>query len=164
MDELWVLDASPLIVLARIGRLDLLSETCKTVLIPEAVITEIARGPSDDPARQALESGWSKKSISVEPDSEILEWGLGAGETAVLTLARHRHGRAVVDDRAARTACSAFGIRHIGTLGIILRAKQRGKIPSSVEVLRELVEAGFRLDDRTIHAVLKETTGEKWPE
>lgn len=60
MSEIWVVNASPLIVLAKVGRLDVL-EGMARILVPAAVRAEILAGPVDDLARQALESGWGRK-------------------------------------------------------------------------------------------------------
>ena len=53
----WVVNASPLITLAKVGRLDLLVGPGHTLVIPEAVHGEVLQGPDDDPARRALETG-----------------------------------------------------------------------------------------------------------
>jgi predicted nucleic acid-binding protein len=47
----WVVDASPLIVLARIGHVSLLEELCDEVIIPTGVSAEIDQGPDNDPAK-----------------------------------------------------------------------------------------------------------------
>ncbi|HYW83217.1 MAG TPA: DUF3368 domain-containing protein, partial [Spirochaetia bacterium] len=61
-----------------------------------------------------------------------MEWGLGPGETAVLGVALERaHCTAVLDDASARACARAFDIPLIGTLGVVLRARQRGVIPSA---------------------------------
>ena len=164
MNEIWIANASPIIVLAKIERLDLVMVEGRTLLIPEAVAAEILQAPAHDAARQALETGWGSKPLVVAPDIGVLEWGLGAGETAVLSLARQQKAVAIVDDRAARIACKALGIRFIGTLGVVLRAQREGRISSSVEVLKALKGARLYLDDKVIRVALKKTTGEKWPE
>jgi predicted nucleic acid-binding protein len=164
MNRPWVVNASPLIALAKIGRLDLLLTGGRTVIVPEAVVCEILDGPGDDPARQALSAGWGPLRAQVVPAPDILEWGLGAGETAVLTLAREKALTAVVDDRSARRAASALGVRVLGTLGVVLRARLNGHIPSSVEILLELKRAGLRLGGDILREALRETTGETWPE
>jgi predicted nucleic acid-binding protein len=128
------------------------------------VASEIFQAPAHDDARQALETGWGSKPLGVAPDIGVLEWGLGAGETAVLSLARQQKAVAIVDDRAARIACKALGISFIGTLGVVLRAQREGRISSSVEVLKALKGAGLYLDDKVIRVALQKTTGEKWPE
>lgn len=44
MPEKWVVDASPVISLARIGKASLMVELCEELLIPSAVDAEINRG------------------------------------------------------------------------------------------------------------------------
>ena len=58
MAEYWVLNASPLIVLARIGRENLLPALADQIVIPQAVAAEILDGPVQDQARQALIIKW----------------------------------------------------------------------------------------------------------
>lgn len=52
--SIWVVNSSPIITLAKIGRLDLLISQNLKILVPEAVADEIASGPPDDPARLAI--------------------------------------------------------------------------------------------------------------
>ena len=164
MAEVWVVNSSPLIVLAKVGQLELLKAADRQLVIPEAVRDEVLRGPPDDPARQAIQSGFDAGSGSGIPDPMVLEWGLGSGETAVLSDAKQCGGVAVVDDRAARVAAKVMGIRIIGTLGVVLRAHRQGRIQSAVAVIRALRDAGLRLDDDLIREALARTTGETWPE
>ena len=90
MSEPWVVNASPVIVLAKAGYLHLLKELPAELLLPEAVVAEILAGPVSDPARRALEEGWAQPLGPARISAELLEWGLGAGETAVLAVARAR--------------------------------------------------------------------------
>jgi predicted nucleic acid-binding protein len=48
----WALNASPIIALGKIDRLNLINELCQEIVIPKGVAEEIAQGPPDD---QALE-------------------------------------------------------------------------------------------------------------
>ena len=41
MSDVWVVNPSPVIVLAKAERLHLLSDSCREVLMPEAVVAEI---------------------------------------------------------------------------------------------------------------------------
>jgi hypothetical protein len=52
--ERWILNASPMIVLARVGYEDLCLKLADSVVVPQAVATEIEAGPEPDPTRQAL--------------------------------------------------------------------------------------------------------------
>lgn len=163
MTDIWIANASPIIVLAKIGRLDILLGGDRTLIVPEAVATEVVQGLLQDAARQAIESGWGSKPVPVMPDPAVIEWGLGPGETAVLSLAKNKDAVALVDDRAARMAAKALGIRVLGTLGVVLRARREGRISSSVEILQALRQAGLRLNDTVIREALPKTTGETWP-
>lgn len=139
MSERWVVDASPLIVLGTIGRLDLLAALAEDVVVPEIVVQEVLR--VEDEASRALAEG-SLRTEGVEPDDLVMRWGLGAGETAVLSFAK-RHGYvALIDDLAARRCASVVGIPARGTLGVVLLAKQRGIIPSAARLLVQLRDAG----------------------
>lgn len=162
MSEVWIANASPVIVLAKAGYLELLKELASELVLPEAVVAEILAGPADDPARQAVQGGWGLRSAPKSVPSDLVEWGLGPGETAVLALALERAPcTAVLDDAAARTCAKAFGIPMIGTLGVVLRAKKRGLIPLAADVLKGIRAAGLHLDDRTIRLALGRL-GEAW--
>lgn len=163
MSNAWVVNASPIIVLAKVGRLELLNDTAHPLALPRAVMDEIMAGPMDDPARRALLDGWCAPPVEVNSDDLVLEWGLGAGETAVLSLARQTRAVAVIDDGAARAAARALGIRHVGTLGVVLRARVAGRVASAAALLAELRRAGMRIDDRIVAEALRRTTGEAWP-
>jgi predicted nucleic acid-binding protein len=163
MNEIWITNASPVIALAKIERLDLLLDEGHTLLVPKAVADEILQSHAQDPARRALETGWGAVPVAAIHDPQILEWGLGAGETEVLSLARQRKATAIVDDRAARTACKALDIRVIGTLSVVLRARIQGRIDSAVEILKALQGVGLYLDENLIRIALQKTTGETWP-
>jgi len=49
-DRKWVVNASPIILLAKISKLSLLPDLCDKLVIPLAVSKEIAQGPQNDPA------------------------------------------------------------------------------------------------------------------
>jgi hypothetical protein len=162
MRETWVVNASPLISLAKIGRLDLLHAAERDVLIPAAVAKEILAGPTGDPASIALTARDLAEPIPTASRVEVVEWGLGAGETAVLSLALDRGATAVIDDREARAAARSLGVRLIGTLGVVIRARREGRIPSAASVIADLRRAGLRLDDSLLRQALRQFVDEDW--
>ena len=84
----WVLNASPVIVLAKVGALGLLEALASRVLVPEAVAAEVLAGPEADPGRTAVTGGWGQRvPHPAHVPKAVVEWGLGAGETAVLATA-----------------------------------------------------------------------------
>jgi predicted nucleic acid-binding protein len=68
----------------------------------------------------------------------------------------------VLDDAEARRCARTLGIPLLGTLGIVLRAKKRGRVESARTVLRDLLGVGFYLDDDLIAEVLQRAAGEEW--
>lgn len=162
MSERWVLNASPLIVLARAGYEDLLLKLPEQVVVPRPVETEIQVGPAGDPARQVLAAG-KFSVVEVALREEILTWDLGRGETAVLSYALSNPGwSAILDDRVARNCARSYSIPFKGTLAVVILAKQQGVVDSAARVMRSLQVAGLRLDDAVIRHVLKQTVGEDW--
>ena len=157
MAERWVLNASPLIVLANAGHEGLIRQLADEIIVPQAVAGEILAGPPNDRARQQIASGdWL---VTQTPDAtdELLAWDLGAGETAVISYALAKPGwTAILDDGAARRCARSLSVPLKGTLGIILLAKRRGLITAAAPVLEAIRQRGFRLDERLIAAALKE--------
>ena len=163
MSEQWVVNASPLILLARIGRAELLRDLPARVVVPRAVAAEINAGPEDDPARQALARGQFQIVDTPAPSTEILTWDLGAGETAVLSLAAAEpNWTAILDDAAARKCALSFSVELKGTLAVVILAKQRGLVASAADLIRELQGVGYRIDNRLVREALSRTVGEAW--
>ncbi len=81
---------------------------------------------------------------------------LDAGELAVLSLAIKNPGAIVVlDDRAAREEAIRRNIPLLGTAGILLRAKQQGRITAVRPALDSVRQAGLYLTDRLYLTVLR---------
>ena len=158
--DIWVVNASPLIALAKVGHVDLLAAPGRSVVVPEAVAEEILRGHADDPARRALEAGLDVRPAALDP--EVLEWSLGAGESAVLSLSRALGALAILDDREARVAARTLGVRFSGTLGIIVQAARAGRIGSAAPLIRALRSAGLYLSDHAVANALRRHLGESW--
>ncbi|MEK6322881.1 MAG: DUF3368 domain-containing protein [Acidobacteriota bacterium] len=65
------------------------------------------------------------------------------GEAEAIALASERGWRVVLDDRQARVIARSLGIQMIGTVGILLRAKQSGVIPLVRPIIDALEASGF---------------------
>ncbi len=56
-----ILDSSPLILLAKVGQIDLLRAGVSEIVVPDAVLSEVgARGPADPVFQQIQSTGWLK--------------------------------------------------------------------------------------------------------
>jgi predicted nucleic acid-binding protein len=155
MADPLVVDASPLIVLARIGRIDLLTVLGTPIHVPESVRLEV-QAHLDDAASILDSVDW----LRTVPDEERLplvrSWDLGAGESAVLEWAQaHRPAHAILDDYAARKLAAVLAVRVTGTLGIALLAKRRGVVRSARSLVEELLQAGLYLSESLIEQALR---------
>jgi predicted nucleic acid-binding protein len=153
--EKVVINSSPLIVLFRSGQANLLPDLFKTIVIPDQVYQEILAGPEDDEAKFALPQLSWINTIKVKDSLSVAAWNLGSGESAVFSFAMKQSGYwAVVDDLAARRCARTFGIKTIGTGGLLVLAKQRGIITSVKNRLQQIREAGLYLSDSVIQLLL----------
>lgn len=156
MVSLWVVNASPIILLAKINQIDLLQHLGAPVVIPDATAAEIKRRGPADPATLALAASTWLAEVACGPlPAAVAAFNLGAGESAVLTYALANPGSgAILDDQAARTGAAALGIPHQGTLGIVIAAKQQGLIPAARPLVEQLRREGMYLSDQIINQVL----------
>ena len=155
MSEVWVVNASPLILLARVDRLDLIDRLAPGVAVPDAVMSEIRAGQDRDAsAGRALTWAQSHRLADVPIVPAIEHWDLGAGESQVIAHCLGRHRWAILDDLAARRCAAAHGIAVIGTLGVVLRAKRSRHIEHARPLVAALRAAGMFLDDAFMSSAL----------
>jgi predicted nucleic acid-binding protein len=150
--EVWVVNASPLIVLDRIGQLDLFAQLGNTLVVPGGVLAEISRGPRPiDPGRLD-----SFRTVTVDTiDPIVAAWDLGRGESEVLTCAAAEHADvAILDDRSARRCAAAIGLATHGTLHVLLQAKKAGLLPSVAPMIDRARAEGLFLSDTLVARVL----------
>jgi predicted nucleic acid-binding protein len=150
-----IFNASPLIILAKSGLLDCFINLSNDAWIPQAVADEVSRVKNpDDPARCWL-AGNSAIVHPLTPISRfVTAWDLGDGESAVISLAAAKpESIAVLDDLAARRCAQAMDLRMIGTIGLILMAKQAGLIESATHALEAVTAAGLFISSRHLDAI-----------
>jgi predicted nucleic acid-binding protein len=147
--SLRIVNASPLILLGKIGHLALLDVGDREVVVPEAVIREV-----EEPSRpgRVPERGPSPASLRLEADvpipPEVRRLALDPGESMVLALALSLRGagddvEVVLDERKGRRAALTLGLAVVGTAGLLVLAKAAGRIPAVAPVLDELEWAGM---------------------
>ena len=147
-----VCDASPLVVLAKLGALDAIPDSFSPVMVPRAVLAEIEAGTPDDPIRHQLPSlGWLRP-VELTPALSPLAWfNLGRGESEVIEFARLTPGAfALLDDRAARRTASALGIPVVGTLGLLALRVARDPALTWEATVSRLRDVGMYLDEETV--------------
>jgi predicted nucleic acid-binding protein len=126
------------------------------VLVPEPVLRELeAHGPDDPTVRAIRDKDWINLVTGPKIAPAIAAWDLGAGESAVLSLAQTEPGAwAVIDDGEARRCARSLSIPVIGTLGLVLLAKRVGRIPLARPVVERLRASGMYLSDVVINQAL----------
>ena len=155
-----VSDTSPILNLARIGRLDLLASLYRQALIPPAVFVELT--VSTD-ARllgiDASSAGWLVVGAPKDQDHiQELRHNLDAGEAEAIVLAVERKADLLlIDERRGRRAAEALGLRITGLLGVLADAKRAGLVNSVKPVLDALIqEARFWIGPELYSEVLAE--------
>jgi len=161
-----VCNASPLIYLAKIGRLGLLKDLFGRVLVPLEVHREVVMGgeagnhPEVASVRDAVREGWlAVRKAPSDPALDRLSGELDRGELEVIALARRTKADIVLmDDSAARRAAEALGLKPRGTIHVILKAHRRKLLSRSdaKRAVRRLISSGFRISAEVYAAVLAE--------
>ena len=152
-----ICDTSPLQYLWQLGSLHLLPALVNQVILPPAVVEELAVGRAKGvnlPDPLALNWIIIRRPVSLAALPLVND--LGPGETEVLALALESTDAVVIlDDALARQVAETLGIRLIGTLGLLLDAKRAGLVSAVAPLLDQLQALRFRLAPRTRATVLK---------
>ena len=154
----WVVNASPLIYLALLDRLDLVQQGAGEILVPPTVLQELR--VKSDIAASKIEAATRSWLRCVAPRDrkivEVVALDLDAGEAEAIALAYERSAdRTVIDDLAGRRYARRLGLPVIGTLGLLLAARLRGEIPSLKHEIERLRQAGFYAGEALIREVLQ---------
>jgi len=157
-----VSNATPLIYLAKVGKLELLRKVFGAVLIPEEVKVEVVEKGKELGERdaytieKAITEGWLKVLATQSIDIPIQ---LDPGEGAVLSLAKKLELKEVlVDEASARMAARLLDLKPRGTLFVLLKALSMKEIDIDEfhEILNLMIRQGFRLKEEVYLEALGE--------
>jgi predicted nucleic acid-binding protein len=136
----YVFDATPLIYLATVDRLDMVAGLDTPCLLPDPVYDEVVTAGRDgghaDARRveRAVEDDW----FSVVAPSDTATFrrlqtndDLSHADSAVLAVADARDGTAVMDERYGRDVAAAEGIVTRGTAYLVLTSLDAGRIDAA---------------------------------
>lgn len=145
-----VVDATPIVALAGIDRLDLFRALYGQVLVPPAVWHELETGGQRPGGLADLRlAPWIKIATPADAASMALSADLDRGETEVIALARELNARLVViDDRLGRRHALRLGLEITGSIGVLLRAKELGHVDRILPLLERLESNGLYLSER----------------
>lgn len=152
-----VSDTTPLSELAKVEQLHLLHELFGLVIIPQEVYAELTTG--NHPAAQLVPIlDWLEiRSLADNQQSKVfqLDFNLDLGESAAIALAEELNAdQLLIDERAARRVAISRQLPIIGTVGILVLAKQRGLLECVKVVLDALIANGMRISDRLYNQAL----------
>ena len=161
-----VSDASVLICLGAVRQLHLLQDFYQIIIVPHAVWQEVtAVGASLPGARNAVhakQEGWlTIQSPSNQSLVANLRASLDAGESEAIALASELGAALLlIDETEGRTAARGLGLAVTGTLGVLIRAKQAGKLAALKPILDAMIRHhSFRLG-RTLYEQTLKQVGE----
>jgi predicted nucleic acid-binding protein len=152
-----VTNATLVIALALVNQLDLLKRLYGQVSIPPAVQAEVLAGGSGSPGFAELQSvEWIRVVPLRDPQRADLLSDLDRGEAEVIALAQELNAELVIiDERLARRHAKRLGLKLTGTLGVLVKAKQRGLVPAVKPLIEQLQQSGIRLADFVIDEALQ---------
>jgi hypothetical protein len=142
-----VSNASPIISLAIVGRLDLLPQVYQHIVIPQAVADELAQQPGRPGADPAHVAWLTVQVVQDRSRVATLQQQLHPGEAEAIALALELPADILLmDERRGRHIASTLGIDVTGVLGTLIAAKRQGILPQVRPVLDDLIQrAGFRV-------------------
>ena len=144
-----VADTSVLLNLCRVGQGGLFQQLFQEVVIPPEVAVEFERLAKSSTRFAGLRLPAGVRQQAPTRKSPIVRAApeLDPGESAALSLAVEIHADAVlIDERRGHEVAKQLGLRTIGILGILLRAKSAGHLRAVGPVIDALQrDAGFWL-------------------
>ncbi len=155
INMLIVADSSALIALAACNGLDLILQVYSDIKIPEAVYAEIVAPEKSQ--SDALGAFLAERVIKVDTTRWVLTaGGLGRGEIEAMALYKQLSADALlIDDQRARVIAEHNQIKCIGALGVLLIAKQRGKLSEVAPYVQKLRQSSIYYGDDLLDRVLK---------
>ena len=157
-----VADCSALIALASCEGLHLLDALFSTVIVPEAVYREAVVG--DKPEARQLKEYLQGKVRKIDPVGSVLLDGFSdLGETeAMLLYKQYSADKLLIDDKRGRRVAKINHISPIGSLGVLLAAKQAHLIDQIFPFVNKLASSDIYVSADLIATVM-DIAGEEWP-
>ena len=167
-----VSNTSPLIWLAKIGKLHLLKDLFSEVLISEesykeAVEVGLKEGYSDALViKEACDQGWIK--VERLDDKQVVvcqkimrhSFELHVGEVQAILLAREngKNTLLLMDDSSGRAFAETWGLKVKGVLYVIMTALRNDLLDKAEakEAVLNLVRKGFRIEPKLLAKIIQE--------
>jgi predicted nucleic acid-binding protein len=146
MADLVIADTSALIVLTNSGHLPLLHALFPRIIVTSEVEAEFG---------QPLPAWISVETVAHKGEKPFLIAQLGKGEASSMFLAlENAPCLLLIDEKKGRKVAMDLGLQIIGTLRVLILAKESGLIISLRQAIDDLMATGFRLSPVLIAEVL----------
>lgn len=148
MHKIIISDTSCFIILAKIGKMDLLENVYGEIVTTVEIANEFG---------ETLPSWVEIVSVKDKLRQQLLEMQIDKGESSAIALALETpESTIILDDYKARKVANQLGLTFTGTLGVIIKAKLSGKIDSIKPLLEKIKETDFRISPEIEKEALKE--------
>lgn len=145
-----VSDTTALSNLIQINKLQLLQHLYSEVIIPTSVYDELyVLVDLEIITKEILDQDWViiRSVKNTEQVNDLLKV-LDIGESEAIILAQElKADYLLIDEKEGRLVATKKRMKIIGTLGILLKAKQKNLIESVVEEMDKLRQIGFWIND-----------------
>ena len=150
-----IADSSALIALSVCNSLELLDQLFTEVVVPEAVYKEVIK--ADKPEARILKHYLNGKVIKVDMHDFIyLDAYADAGETEAMKLYKQKSAdKLLIDDKRGRKVAKINRIETIGSLGILIAAKQAGLIKQIKPRIEKIAQSRVYINQSLIEMVLE---------
>jgi len=148
MPSIIISDTSCFIILTNIGELDLLHQVYGPITTTIDIANEFGERLPD----------WVEiKDVKDKFRQQLLEMQIDKGESSAITLALETlHCTLILDDYKARKIAEQLRLSYTGTIGVIIKAKLLGIIPSIKPYLEKIRQTDFRISVAIEIQALKE--------
>ena len=153
-----VSDTSVILGLLALDRLSLLQNLFGEILLPTAVHQELLTLKSFGYKVEKLNVDWiAVKRVAPDPDLSQQLALLDIGEIEAIMLAKQQQADwLLIDEKKGRRRAEELGLKIIGLLGILVKAKQDGFIKQVKPEIDKLINtAEFRMSQTLIDLVLR---------
>jgi predicted nucleic acid-binding protein len=148
MHKTIISDTSCFIILSKIEKLDLLKSVYGQIITTSDIAEEFG---------EKLPDWVIVEDVSDKSRQRILELQIDRGESSAIALALEiQNSTLILDDFKARKIAQQLGISFTGTIGVIIKAKLNGIIPSIKPYLEKIKETNFRISAEIELQALKE--------
>ncbi len=117
-----IADSSALVALSIVNKLDILEKLFGEVYVPRAVFDEVSK---ENKAESYTLKNYCKDRVLDIQSSANFNITLGKGESEAIVLYTEQNADFLLcDDKKAKKFAQNFGLKVIGSLGILLKAKE----------------------------------------